>query len=101
MYVYPLSSIHNQHIQYCITSWGGALKTNILPLERAQRAILKVANSLPFLNPTQLLYDACKVLTVRQLFILHTVLKQHAIILYNPDTTKKRRGYSLHFTIRI
>jgi hypothetical protein len=25
-------------IQYCITSWGGALKTNIMPLERAQRA---------------------------------------------------------------
>jgi hypothetical protein len=62
-----------------------------MPLERAQRAILKVTNSLPFLYPTHLLYDACKMLTVRQLFILHTVLKQHAMTLYNPDTTKKRR----------
>jgi hypothetical protein len=79
-------------IQYCITSWGGTQKTNLLPLERAQRAILKVANSLPFLYPTHLLYRHCNVLTVRQLFVMHSILKQHTLVPYNIDITNKRRG---------
>lgn len=78
-------------IQYCITSWGGALKTYLLPLERAQRAILKVANSYPFFYPTDLLYKSCNVLTVRQLFIMHLVLKQHTLLTYNAEITNKRR----------
>lgn len=78
-------------IQYCITSWGGAQKTILLPLERAQRAILKVANFCPFLFPTQKLYDLCKVLTVRQLFIMHTVLKQHTGLPFDITISNKRR----------
>lgn len=79
-------------IQYCITSWGGAPKTYLLPLERAQRAILKVANFHPFLYPTDLLYKSCNVLTVRQLFITHLVLKQHTMLSYNIESTNKRRN---------
>lgn len=76
---------------YCITSWGGASKTLLLPIERAQRAILKVATCRPFLFPTNLLYKSCEVLTVRQLFIMSTVLKQHAALPYSTEFTKKRR----------
>ncbi|KAJ8704269.1 hypothetical protein PYW08_012993 [Mythimna loreyi] len=79
-------------IQYCITSWGGAHKTNLLPLERAQRAILKVANFLPFLYPTDQLYKRCNVLTVRQLFITHLILKQHTMLSYNAENINKRRN---------
>lgn len=57
-------------LTYCITSWGGAAKTILLPLERAQRSILKVATLRPYTFPTHELYTSCNVLTVRQLFIL-------------------------------
>lgn len=78
-------------LTYCINSWGGALKTILLPLERAQRAILKVASFRPFRYPTHQLYRECKVLTVRQLFILHIVLLQHAEIGFSPVPSCKRR----------
>lgn len=78
-------------ISYCITTWGGTAKTTLLNLERAQRAILKVSTFRPFRFPTNLLYKSCEILTVRQLFILNTVLKQHAKLPFNPDYTNKRR----------
>ena len=64
-------------LSYCICCWGGASKTVMLPLEIAQRAILKVATFRPILYSTTQLYKDCKVLSVRQLFVLHTILLQH------------------------
>lgn len=64
-------------LTYCATAWGGAAKTHLLPLERAQRAVLKVAFSKPYRYSTVDLYADCKLLTVRQLCILHFVLRQH------------------------
>lgn len=68
-----------------------ASKSILLPLERAQRAILKVATFRPFRFPTHQLYSECKVLTVRQLFILNIVLLQHTEISFSPVPTGKRR----------
>lgn len=78
-------------LTYCITSWGGLAKTTLLTIERAQRAVLKVSTFRPFLFSTDLLYKSCKVLTVRQLFIMSTVLKQHASLSYSTEYTNKRR----------
>lgn len=78
-------------LTYCITSWGGIAKSTLINLERTQRAILKVSTSRPFLYPTNLLYRSCAVLTVRQLFILYTVLKQHTATPYNLERTTRRR----------
>lgn len=64
-------------LTYCITSWGGACTTHILPLERAQRAILKVATFKPYRFNTYELYNDCGVLTVRQLFIHSIITLQH------------------------
>ncbi|KAJ8720281.1 hypothetical protein PYW07_012324 [Mythimna separata] len=82
-------------LTYCITSWGGAAKTILLPLERAQRAILKVATFRPFRFPTHELYAACNVLTVRQLFILNVVLHQHSALPFDPVPSDRRRKYSV------
>lgn len=83
-------------ISYCITVWGGTNKTNLLKLERAQRSVLKVSLSLPFLFPTQQLYPLADVLSVRQLFILNTILKQHSLISYDPALfASKRRNYKV------
>lgn len=78
-------------LTYCITTWGGAGKTMLLTIERAQRAILKVSTFRPFLFPTNLLYKSCEVLTVRQLFIMGIVLKQHTALPYSTANTNKRR----------
>lgn len=78
-------------LSYCITAWGGAPKTSIIKLERAQRAILKVINGKPFRYPTMLLYCESKVLTVRQLFIHQSILRTHTSHPYDPFLTVKRR----------
>lgn len=80
-------------ICYCITSWGGAPKTTLIEIERTQRAILKVSSFRPYRYPTEQLYKENKVLTVRQLFILHTLLKQHTRLVYNPTLSRGKRRY--------
>lgn len=64
-------------LNYCIISWGSAAKTLLIKVERAQRAVLKVAYKKPFRYPTSLLYEETKYLTVRQLYILATTLRFH------------------------
>ncbi|KAJ8728276.1 hypothetical protein PYW08_016661 [Mythimna loreyi] len=76
-------------IGYCITAWGGAAKSNILRVERAQRAILKVMTRKPYRFPTSELYSNCKVLTVRQLFVLRSILRTHTSL--PPPNLNKRQ----------
>lgn len=78
-------------IDYCITSWGGACKSHIIEVERAQRAILKVGAGLPFRFPSHDLYKEWDVLTVRQAFILHTVLMKHSQLQYDPNLIADKR----------
>ena len=66
-------------IDYCITSWGGASKSHLIEVERAQRALLKVGAGLPYRTPTVELYKDWDLLTVRQTFIMHIVIKKHLI----------------------
>ncbi|XP_045446602.1 uncharacterized protein LOC123654761 [Melitaea cinxia] len=78
-------------LSYCITVWGGACKTNLIKLERAQRALLKVSYSKPFFYPTKDIYLLSDVLSVRQLYILNTVLKQHSMTRYDPFLNNNKR----------
>lgn len=83
-------------VTYCITTWGGTDKTKLLKLERAQRLILKVTFFKPRLFSTWKLYQDTGVLTVRQLFILFSVLRQHKDLLaFKPDIINKRRHYAV------
>lgn len=79
-------------LSYCSTAWGGSIKTQILRVERAQRVVLKVMSSKPRLYSTSLLYSLCQVLTVRQLFILSTVLRKHSELIFDSNlrSTKRR-----------
>lgn len=79
-------------ISYCIPVWGGANKTSLLKLERAQRAILKVMTFKKRTYSTANLYNECKVLSVRQLFVLRTLLRKHRSLPYSTATANKRRG---------
>ena len=78
-------------IGYCIPVWGGALKTNFLAAERAQRAVLKVMTRRPFRHPTSQLYSECNVLTVRQLYVLRCILRKHGYAPL-PDPNRRYKG---------
>lgn len=83
-------------LTYCITTWGGTSKTILLKLERAQRAILKTAFSLPYRHPTNELYKICGVKTVRQLYILATVTRKHSELSYDQTIiSEKRRKFAI------
>lgn len=87
-------------IEYCITSWGGAAKTHLIKVERAQRVLLKVGAGLPFRFPTEELYKKWDILSVRQTFILLTVAKNHSQLLVDPklqnDVRRKGRVCPTH-----
>lgn len=82
-------------ITYCITCWGGAAKTYNLTAERAQRALLKVCCFKPRYYSTTELYRDCEVLTVRKLFVLALIMRQHSRIKLNAlterESTSRRR----------
>lgn len=84
-------ALGQSQISYCISVWGGTTKTLMLKAERAQRAILKVSLFLPFFHPTIDVYRKSGVLTVRQLFILDTISKQHSTLNYDPKLAENRR----------
>lgn len=86
------NSLCRSILTYCNTAWGGACVTYLLQLERAQRAVLKVATFRPYRFPTADLYSDCEVLTVRKLFIYNTILSQHKKVNVNENlSTGKRR----------
>lgn len=82
-------------LSYCITAWGGAPKSTLLPLERAQRAVIKVINRKPFRYPTEQLYAEYRVLTVRQLFVQKAILCTHSTLVYDPATLSLNRRKDL------
>ncbi|CAH2095676.1 unnamed protein product [Euphydryas editha] len=69
-------------LSFCLLAWGGANKTNMIVIERAQRALLKVMTFKPYKFSTWELYTECEVLSVRKLFILQTILAQHKKVSY-------------------
>lgn len=79
-------------ILYCISVWGVANKTAMLGLERAQRAILKVATFKRRTFPTADLYNDCRLLSVRKLAILRILLRKHASLPFDATLTTKRQG---------
>lgn len=95
MVPYTLKQIYTALCQsiltFCISSWGGSFKTYIKKVEVAQRAILKVSTFKRIYFPTDLLYQNCDVLTVRQLYILSIIVKQHAKLKFDHNQVKTRR----------
>lgn len=81
-------------ISYCISVWGVAGRTSFLRLERAQRAILKVAARKRRSFSTVRLYAEWGVLTVRQLAVFRILLRKHASLSLVRDSTVsvKRQG---------
>jgi hypothetical protein len=96
LYIYK--SLVQSIICYCLPIWGGAYKTYLLLLERAQRTLLKI---ILFKKPTfgtKKLYEESNVLTVRQLYVLNCVVRRHKMNIPDLQYRKKRNPY-LIFTL--
>ncbi|KOB73184.1 putative RNA-directed DNA polymerase, partial [Operophtera brumata] len=85
------NSLCRSILTYCNTAWGGACITYMLQLERAQRAVLKVATFRPYRFPTVDLYSDCEVLTVRKLFVYNIILSQHKKVDVRDNLSTGRR----------
>lgn len=86
-------SLAQSILTYCITCWGGSGQTSMMRLERAQRLVLKIMCHKPSFFPTAELYANTQVLTVRKLFILHTILRKHPELPFDPIFKTKRRSH--------
>lgn len=87
-------------LTYCISVWGGANNTVLLNVERAQRSLLKVMFRKPRMYPTDLIHSENKILSVRRLYILKSVILMHKNItkssLYNKLLTKRVYQIPIH-----
>ncbi|KAG7295620.1 hypothetical protein JYU34_021893 [Plutella xylostella] len=75
-------------IGYCVSCWGGAAKTHLLKLERAQRCVLKVLLKKHFQYSTFDLFRDFEVLTVRQLFIAKSATAAYKHLLSLPTLSE-------------
>lgn len=71
-------------LSYSLSVWGGAQKTTMLVIERAQRAVLKVMLQKPPRYPTANLYDECQLLSVRKLYLLKATIITHLALITSP-----------------
>ena len=83
----------NHYITYCTPAWGGANKTTLLSLEKVQRCVLKVMLSKPDHFATKDLYQSCKALTVRQLFVFCSVLRKHRATSFDAQYMLNKRRF--------
>lgn len=97
-YVMPQKTLNSIYIAltqsvvtYCLPVWGGATKTKLLELERAQRSLLKVMYSKPRRYPTVELYRISDLLSIRKLYFLITTLYLKRSIPINLSNQEKRR----------
>lgn len=86
-------SLAQSVIVYCIPVWGGATKSKMLDIERAQRWLLKVMKFKPRRFPTAELYNISEVLSVRKLYIQSVIIQGHKSYKYkqNPTCAKRRQ----------
>ncbi|KAG6456623.1 hypothetical protein O3G_MSEX009843 [Manduca sexta] len=90
-------SICQSLLSYCIGVWGGAGKSVMLPLERAQRAVLNVMLRKDFKFSTDILYHEAGVLRVRQLYIYKACVSTHKSIMISDElrVSSSKRVFNL------
>ena len=55
-------SLFYSYLQYCITSWGGAAKSNLDPLNKVHKRVVRYISQMPALSPTNPLFSQLKFL---------------------------------------
>lgn len=84
-------------LTYCIRVWGGACKSDLINLERAQRYVLKVMLGKPRRYPTVNVHNDAQVITVRQSFIKSIILYQHRLPKQNTNRRLQHKVFNSPF----
>ena len=63
-------SLVYSHIQYCISIWGSAAKTNLYNIETLQRQSVRIICFKPYRAPTDLLFKSLRILKVCDIYKL-------------------------------
>ena len=53
------------HLRYCITTWGSASKTTLMPLVRLQKRIVRIIGECDYRNNTEPIFQEMKLLTLK------------------------------------
>ena len=77
-------SLAYPYISYCITTWGGALKTTLKPIVTLQKKIIKLMTFSDMRDPTTPLFSKLKILKFKDIYNLHLALLFHKT--YNGKT---------------
>ena len=75
-------------LTYGQIGWGGMARTNLDPLVKAQKALLRVITKKPYRSPSDDLYTDFKVLDVRQLYIRSVLVRYRRDLMRNTDKDK-------------
>jgi hypothetical protein len=67
----------DSHLCYGIMAWGGAAKTAIDPVEKAQKKVLKIMFRKPALFPSVELFKLAEVFNPRQIFVKQALTCTH------------------------
>lgn len=77
-------------LKYGIIGWGGVNKTNLDPLIKCHKRILKIMFKKPITFPSKQIFKQYKILNIRQLYG-QSLLKYQTK--YNPTITEQRHDY--------
>ena len=67
------------HLRYCITTWGSASKTTLMPLVKLQKRIVRIIEGCDYRDHTESIFQEMKLLTLSDIFFLETAKSMHHI----------------------
>ena len=101
------------HIQYCISTWGGAVQKHLDPLLKMQKRLVRVMLSEPFIAPSDPLFKKLKLLKLEDIYKFqigklmflnhnHLIKLPHSLILstdrhFHATRSTTNQNYSLPY----
>ena len=67
------------HLRYCITTWGSASKTTLMPLVRLQKRIVRTIEGCDYRDHTKPIFQEMKLLTLSDIYFFETAKSMHRI----------------------
>ena len=67
------------HLRYCITIWGSASKTTLMPLVTLLQRIVRIIGGCDYRDHTEPIFQEMKLLRLSEIYFLETAKSMHRI----------------------
>ena len=67
------------HLTYCVTSWGGSPKSNLLPLITLQKRILRIMTNSPYNSTSAPIFSKLKILPMEKIYHFNLAILFHKL----------------------